>query len=242
MGPKARASQRLRGKRLRSLPATVPEENDVTVALLTGGRPALLARTLGALERSLGVRLSKWAAVALINGGDNESLQVLRRHPWIKPEPRPGKVRPIGSALSSLMELAVGTERSYVLHLEDDWDCSDSGDWLDRGAHILATDAGVGQVRLRSAREKVMKVSMRTGARIRWASAPDHRRSSNAHLTFNPNLMRTQDVSRIYPVAGELDAQAKFAALDLDVVQLLPGAFRHMGDTDSLRLALRRGH
>ena len=236
MGSPASASKTLRRKR-KPLPTTVPVVDDVVVAVLTGGRPRLLRRTLSGLRDA---RVDKWDVVALVNGGDAPTLEVLKAFPWVRVEARPGPIRPIGPAVSELMELAQATGRRYTLHLEDDWSCTGSPDWIDRAAYALQDDR-VGQVRLRSAKEKVMSVNMATGRRIRWAWAPDHAYSENAHLTFNPNLMRTADLKHVYPCRGEREAQEKFERLHRCVVQLIPGAFRHLGE-DSLRRRLGRGH
>lgn len=206
--------------------------NDVLVAILTGGRPQLLARTLRALASC-----GSWNAVALVNGGDRPTLDVLGHHPWISVENRPGKIRKIGPAVSELLEIAVQAGPSYILHLEDDWACrEDATRWLGDAIAFLG-DAGVGQVRLRRASEKVLRTSMITGAKIRWRHIRGHMRSPNAHLTFNANLMRAGDVSQVYPCDDEPHAQLRFAALDLDVVQHVPGAFAHIGH-ESLRRTL----
>lgn len=215
--------------------------DDLVVTVLTGGRPALLRRTLDALEAQAGPRLGRWAVIALANGGDPPTLAELGRRAWIRVEDRPGPIRPIGSALSELVGLATASGRRFALHLEDDWACGlpPSG-WLDPAAHALS-DPNVGQVRLRLEREKVLAVHMATGRRIRWTQAADHKRG-NAHYTFNPTLVRTEDLSKIFPCSGEREAQAKFLALGLEVVQLIPGAFRHLGDDASLRRRLGRDH
>lgn len=223
------------------MPATLPVVDDVVVVILTGRRPGVLAQTLQSLQGAAGGRLDKWDVVALVNGADEPTLAQLRRHPWIRVEPRPGNVRPTGPAISELMEFAQASGRRYTLHLEDDWRCMHpASTWLDRAAFALSRP-NVGQVRLRSEREKVMNINMATGRRIRWSRADDHAYSENAHLTFNPNLMLTADLEHIYPCRGELDAQANFERRHLGVVQLVPGAFRHLG-IDSLRRSLRRGH
>lgn len=236
MGKAARAP-----KALRPFPKTVPECDDVVVAILTGGRPSLLASTLRDLEAYAGNRVNRWLGVALVNGGDEASRGVLASHTWIRVESRPGELRKIGPAASELMELAAQSGPRFVLHLEDDWGCRSAPEtWLDRAAFALQ-DLQVGQVRLRLAAEKVMRVSMSTGSRIHWLKARDHERSRNAHLTFNPNLMRAADCVRVYPCSDEPDAQLRFATLGLDVVQLVPGAFSHLGDTMSLRESIRDG-
>ena len=231
-----------RSQRRSRLPPRLPRVDDVVVAILTGGRPQLLAQTLGALQRTAGARLPRWDAIALVNGADAKTLEVLKSHPWIQVEKRRGRMRKIGPSVSDLMAVVAASDRRYVLHLEDDWGCMHTpARWLDPAVHVLEENR-VGQVRIRSAREKTMRVSMVSGARIRWDVASDHERSANAHMTFNPNVMRVRDLRRVYPCRDEPHAQQKYAALGLDVVQLLPGSFQHLGAQRSLRRQLGGRH
>jgi hypothetical protein len=233
MGPSAR--QKTKKATLRPFPSSLPRCDDFVVAVLTGGRPTLLSQTLVSFEKQMRRRMASCTGVVLVNGGDSGSRKVLENHPWLRVENRPGEMRKIGPAVSELMEIVVSLGKRYILHLEDDWACRmPAPQWLDQAAHALE-DGRVGQVRMRLEQEKVMRVSMATGTRIRWQIGRDHHRSPNAHLTFNPNLMRTEDVRRVYPCEDEPDAQLRFGRLALDVVQLVPGAFAHIGDTMSLR-------
>lgn len=248
MGTTTRAKKKI-GRKRPSFPSDIPQTDDVAVAVLTGGRPHLLKRTLDSLAVTTMDRIRRWHIIVLVNGADEDSLRTVREFSnqgpktWVRMEARPGRVRPIGDAISDLMNLVQISGRRYTLHLEDDWACMyPPQTWLDRGAYALESDSSVGQVRLRWSREKVMSINMATGRRIRWAWAEDHAHSPNAHLTFNPNLMRTEDLEHIYPCGGELEAQSKFEALHRTVVQILPGAFRHLGDDASLRRRLGRGH
>jgi hypothetical protein len=229
-------------KRIGAFPPVVPEVDDLAVGVLTGARPGLLARTLDSLAHHAGARLGKWRVLAFVNGADDATLAILRARPWVEAMPSPGEILPIGPAVSALM-LAIGaTGRSFVLHLEDDWCCVNSPRmWLDRAVHALQ-EPSVGQVRLRLASEKVMRTNMRTGAAIRWEQASTHHRSSNAHFTFNPHLVRAGLIGHVYPCSGELDAQRRFAELGQAVVQILPGSFSHAGGGDSLRQSRGLGH
>lgn len=246
---RARTSKKalITGRKRKALPTDLPVVDDLTVAILTGGRPELLTKTLESLVACGGARLRKWSIVALVNGADEASIRLLHGHfkglPGLVVNAVPGAIRKIGPALSELMQIAQAVGRRFTLHLEDDWRCWCSPNiWLDRAAYVLDHDRNVGQVRLRSEREKVMSINMATGRRIRWSYASDHAYSPNAHLTFNPNLMRTEDLDKIYPCEGEIDAQAKFETLpNRSVVQILPGAFQHLG-AHSLRRSLGRGH
>lgn len=216
--------------------------DDVVVAVLTGARPDLLRQTLDTLAIHAGGRIHRWNVICLVNGSDAATLDIVSARSWVKPILSPAPIRPIGEAVSLLAEHVRAAGRRYVLHLEDDWICGHPPEsWLDRAAHVLQ-DAKVGQVRLRLAREKVMRTNMRTGAAIRWQCASDHCISPNAHFTFNPHLMRTDDLGRIYPCGGEVDAQRRFADTGMSVVQLVPGAFRHAGENASLRQKLGRDH
>lgn len=230
------------GKKIEGFPGAVPAVDDLVVTVLTGGRPILLEQTLDALERHAGPRLRRWTVLALVNGADAPTMAVLTQRPWVTSRPVEGPIRPIGAALSDLMGMARHAGRAFLLHLEDDWSCSHAPErWLDRGAYALGNPR-VGQVRLRSSADQVSRTNMCTGAAIRWSFAPDHLRSSNAHFTFNPHLVRCESIPKIYPCDGELDAQRKFAQTHLDVVQILPGSFSHVGGQSSLRENLGRGH
>ena len=110
-------------------------------------------------------------------------------------------------------------------------------DALVRGAAFLR-DPGVGQVRLRHRSEPCLAKHMISGRTIEWSQRDDHRRGC-AHFTFNPSLISRDVADGVFPAADERDAQRRFLATGLDVVQLEPGAFAHIGDR-SRRLQLGR--
>ena len=152
-----------------------------------------------------------------------------------------GPVAPIGPSMSRLADAAARSGRRWWLHLEDDWRAVDDPGWLDRARAILATRREISQVRLRRSAEPVLPRHMVTGRPLVWRRHPGHVTSPDAHLTFNPSLVRTADIPTGWPCTGEADAQRRWhTAGRRAVAQLTPGVFAHIGHADSLRQ--RTGH
>jgi hypothetical protein len=123
----------------------------------------------------------------------------------------------------------------YVLHLEDDWlTRSREMSWLTRAHRILEERSDVGQVRLRHIGERVLRHHMLTGKVIDWQEDRGYRFAAAAHFTFNPNLLRAKDVSRIYPCDSEAHAQKNYMRTAYGSAQLVPGVFCHLGHGHSL--------
>lgn len=219
-----------------------PEEvdaSDVTVTLLTGSRPDLLAATIqSVLTHAPGLLESAHVAV-LHNGADTPTADVLDQWSFIDTrvpvEPR----LDIGAAASALLGNTAG--RPYSLHLEDDWGLSTlAPGWLDRARTVLSTDAQVGQVRLRHRGDPVLATHMVTHRSIRWREhhVPGHL-VGLAHYTLNPSLMRSGDTPKVWPADDEQGAARRFLATRLLTAQAVPGVFRHLGDRASLRRGQR---
>lgn len=224
----------------------------IVMAMLCGGRPALLSRTLASLRQCVQQDPVRIVGVAMLNSHDPESEEILIDSGFfgkIYLAKNGGKVVPIGPAVTGLMmrsaELAGQFDIQNVMHLEDDWQCC-SMKWVQDAACYL-NDPAVGQVRLRLASETVMTNNCISGRRIKWIPEHQHQISSNAHYTFNPNMIRAKDIPRFFgsddaPIAGERGAQLGFESCGLSVVQVHPGAFMHIGSDASLRGKLGRGH
>lgn len=211
---------------------------DTVITVLTGKRPAYLQATLSSLQQNFNASASGVGTViALVNGGDAPSVEVLRAFPWIdvvKTTPGP-KLLPIGPATSMLHKLALASGYPLWLHLEDDWRCTSSTGWLEQARAILDKSKRIGQVRLRRSTEKVLKHHMIKRTPIVWRPGSDAGHVvADAHYTFNPSLVRTTAVAKLFPCADEPDAMRKFVGTKLLVAQALPGAFVHIG-ADSLR-------
>lgn len=212
-------------------------DDDVFVTVLTGKRPELLKQLIRSLPDGL---LS--SAVALHAGGDEETRRVLgntldRGGSLIEHEPdSDGKLRSIGENVSELAQVAAGSGRKYWLHLEDDWQLATlRDDWLETAKRALEDDA-VAQVRLRHIGDPTLKRHMVTGQPIRWRDTQAGWLLASAHWTFNPSLIRTADIAKVFPVADESDAQHRAVDAGLTTVaQLYPGAFWHTGESASLR-------
>lgn len=223
---------------------------DLAITILTGGRPRLFKRTVDHLKKNaLGV-LQDAHVVMLVNGADDMTMRIARATPHVDDlivsEAKP--LLTIGAAVSRLME-AVPPSVRYVLHLEDDWECVRPG-WFERARWLLDRHPKIGQVRMRlhvSAAvptQAVSRYNMVTKRLIKWE---DHRtslgwtfREGDGHFTFNPALVRREILPVVYPCDGELDAAQKFYRTRLRTAQLMPGYFRHIGGSDSLRERLGR--
>lgn len=217
--------------------------SSLVITVLTGRRPRLLSRTLRTIERQCEPLLSKSRVVALINGADEASVDIVRRTPWIDENlVHEGPLLPIGGAVSRLWQAADLGRSSYLMHLEDDWECS--REWYEPALAILRSNDAIGQVRIRrhvpqsAVGHAVMRYHMVTGRPLQW----EERRAgevrylmSRAHFTFNPALVTTTVASGLIPCESELDAARKFHATGLRVAQSLPGSFVHIGGGHSLR-------
>lgn len=202
------------------------------VTILTGRRPHLLQRTLETtMTRAWFSHASRM--VAFVNGNDLATQKVV--DDWIYRSDYSTKYLTIGEATSACARIALSPSYDYWLHLEDDWECINSEvRWLEESIALLGSGK-VDQIRLRDASEKVLTKHMVTGAPIRWKKEGNFD-IGEAHLTFNPFLMRVSDIGDAFPCEGERDAQRKWLAAGHKMVaQHHPGLFRHIGGGESLR-------
>lgn len=213
--------------------------DDLAISVLTGNRPHYLRVTLDSLQEHAGPILRRAHVVVMVNGPDARTMDYVATLPWVNELVVTGKdgVRPIGAAVSECRRRAALAGRPYYMHLEDDWRCVGSG-WLTSAIKILRAHRKVGQVRLRHVAERVSRSNLVTHRLIKW-----HRRGSYrlgpAHYTFNPSVVRMRDARKVFPCGHEVHAMKRFQRLGLDVAQLVPGAFRHIG-ANSLRASLGR--
>jgi hypothetical protein len=200
--------------------------NNICITLLTGARPDLLKETLINLPTFLFKNM-----FALLNGNDKESRFILQSYciPFISTS----EIKSIGDNISFLTKEVKNKNKKYWLHIEDDWKFIYSENWLQKAKLALQESY---QVRLRHISEKVLHKHMITGQIIEWQDLPNFT-LGKAHLTFNPFLMKTQEINKIFPCIGEKDAQRNALKNNLQIVsQLKPGNFYHIGDDNSLRL------
>lgn len=227
--------------------AVAPGSHDgahaVAITILTGGRPHLLRRTLDSLQHCAPGLIEQHPLFVMINGGDAETHAVVAQLPFVhRCLVHETGILPIGVAVSALAAEAAALDGAqYILHLEDDWETHavEQG-WLHRARQVLDAHPHIGQVRLRHRGEPVLHQHMLTRRPIVWTQRNGFMSAPSAHYTFNPSLIRTVDVPRIFPSASEVEAQARFLSTRMAVAQLLPGVFRHIGAEDSLRLRLKR--
>ena len=212
--------------------------NGLGISLLTGGRPSLFASTIESLVRVASDVLANAYVVALVNGDDPQTQALVDRLSFVDRCIRaPGELQPIGPATSRLMQaLCSRDEIQYVLHIEDDWKTNGNDSrWLDDARSILDTVDNVGQVRLRLRSERVLPYHMVSKIPIVWKPRDGYDLSESAHFTFNPSLMRREDVLRVYPCEDETEAQVNFLRTGYGTAQLTPGVFCHLGGGQSLR-------
>ena len=226
----------------------------LAITILTGNRPALLKRTLLSIEERCPTLVAESHAVVLVNGADPQTLKIVERTKWLKDvhvrQNEGQEIAPIGTAISELMA-RVPEHVEHVLHLEDDWEfLGTSNAFYERAKWILRRHPEVGQVRLRRhvsqsvVGQRTSRYHMVTKRLIHWrtnrASLGFDYEIGDAHLTFNPTLVRRPMLDTLFPCEGERDAASKFLSTRSMVAQLLPGEFRHIGDKDSLRERLGR--
>lgn len=215
------------------------DASDTVVTVLTGRRPSLLEGMLASTRDHHPGLLDTAHVEVLVNGGDTETRHVVERHADAVDRVQATEdLEPIGSAMSLLAERAVASGRRFWIHLEDDWEALPAdGAWLDVARAVLDGDEHVGQVRLRRDDNRVLSRHMVTGRPLRWEDRAGWRRTGDAHLTFNPSLLRTSDIGRAWPCDSERHAQARWHDSGPRAVgQLMPGVWTHAGEGRSLRL------
>lgn len=200
----------------------------LTIAVLTGRRPALLKQTLEAFERHHPDVWHDATRVVVHNTGDVETAEVLDGYEWDARRVLDGELRSIAQASLHLIELAAQADQRYVLRLEDDWEALPVP-FYDDAVRLL--DEIGGQVRLRAYDERVLAQHRITKQRIVWTTRADgHRVTRSAHYTHNPSLMRTWDLVAMSGYDDEIDAARRFLDAGHATSQHVPGAFRHLGD------------
>lgn len=205
-------------------------QGGLTVAVLTGLRPALLAKTLAAMSEHQPEVWHESVRVVFHNSGDSETSEVLDQYRWDERRTHTGDLFGIGAASAHLVELAGMVDQRYVLRLEDDW-LADRTPFVEDSVALLES---VGQVRLRKASEPVMTKHRITNQPVRWTVAPSgHRVTKRVHYTHNPSLMRTWDLVAMGAYKNEMEAAARFDASGWAVAQHMPGVFSHLGDRDA---------
>ena len=201
------------------------DASDTTLAILTGRRPHLLKRTLDALPSWL------WTSahtVVMHNSGDSETAEVLNDYEIYLRYTCLDGLWPIGQASSHLFKLAQAEQRSFTLHVQDDWLCHDqSQEWLLTALRVLDGRPEVKQVRLRRVSERVSINHLVDGKQVVWNQADGYRWSRRAYFTLNPTLMRTEDL--LTDIEGERDGMRQFLLAGHHIAQLTPGVFAHIG-------------
>lgn len=205
--------------------------SDVVVTVLATARPDHLDRTLSSFADAVDMKTLE--VIALNNGNNPDVGNVFENHgitPMIT-----DTVLPIGEATSRLALAAAESSRGYWLHLEDDWSVTTlDPHWLTFAVEILALESRVRQVRMRHIAERTLPRHMVTGYPLNWQLlSAGFLMSNDAHWTFNPALVRVEDIETVFPCVTEKDAQRRYTPCP--VAQLMPGAFVHLGEDVSMR-------
>jgi hypothetical protein len=194
----------------------------LTIAVLTGRRPELLAQTLASFVEH---HRDIWEAATRTvfhNTGDEPTSQVIDAYTWHDRETHAGPLLSIGQASQRLGAQVADAGTDYVLRLEDDWEAK-PGDWWDDAVDLLGRVDQVRLLRGRSSRR--CKVCRST---IVWRSTKrGHKVTRDAHYTHTPSLMRTGQFLKLFPYRDEPDAMRRFHGHP--VAHLQPGVFDHLG-------------
>ena len=203
---------------------------NLTIAVLTGRRPALLERTLTAFTDHHPEVWGSAVRCVMHNTGDDATRQVLDRYDWDLRHTTNGRLLPIGEASQILGQQVEEAGTEFVMRLEDDWEAHPV-DWWEDAVQLLDT---AGQVRLRRHDEKVMGRCAVCRNQMLWVEQDGHRVTKDAHYTHNPSLMRTELFLTLFPYRDERDAGRKFHGQP--AAQHVPGVFSHLGgDGKSLK-------
>lgn len=198
----------------------------LTIGVLTGMRPDLLAQTLEAFSSRQPDLWQSAIKVVVHNTGDRPTREVLDEYEWDDRLTLHGELRSIAEASEQLLAVADDAGQEYFLRLEDDWEATSAAWWND--AVELLKKAG--QVRLRRSDEKVLATHRVTKQQIIWKQQPSgHLWSRSAHYTHNPSLMRTADAVSLSGYSDEIDAARRYLEAGWATAQLVPGVFRHLG-------------
>lgn len=198
----------------------------LTIGVLTGLRPELLAATLEAFSSKQPDLWQEATRVVVHNTGDRATQEVLDEFDWDDRLTLHGELRSIAEASQHLLALADDAGEEYFLRLEDDWEATGAA-WWDDAVDLLKTS---GQVRLRRSDEKVLADHRITKKPIVWkVQQGGHLWSRSAHYTHNPSLMRTDDAVSLSGYADEIDAARRYLDAGWASSQLVPGVFRHLG-------------
>jgi hypothetical protein len=203
-----------------------PDVSDVFITMLSGTRPHLLEKTLSHLPVYL---LNSMCGLA--NGEDQETIDVYRSF-GIEPLVTESLLD-IGNATSYLASIAEHSGKTYWLAFQDDWQfITLDTNWLQRAKKALRSTY---QVRLRHYSDPVLTTHQYSKKPIKLKYTK-YGSWGVMHWTFNPALMRCEDIKHIFPAESEKDAQKIAHKANKDLVhQLYPGCFLHLGWDDSLK-------
>jgi hypothetical protein len=193
----------------------------LTIAVLTGRRPDLLAKTLDTFTTHHPDIWESASRTVFHNSGDPATAEVLDRYRWQDRQTHHGELLGIGQASNRLSEQALDTGADYILRLEDDW-LADPVDWLNDAVDLADR---FGQVRLRRLSETRATRCLICRKPIRWVQDGGHLATADAHYTYNPTLMSRDQFAAVLPHKDERDDRRRFHGRP--IAQHVPGVFAH---------------
>lgn len=241
VGQECREEVEDKARKLRPLlsdrPKTIVGNTDTVVTILTGGRPDLLRQTIKSTIESLPGFLENSHVIALINGNDEATQDVIGAFSQLIDEVRTTEeMLPTTKALDMLAEYALESSRNFWLHLEDDWEASPCNGWLVKAQDILNHNPRVGQVKLRQFNEVILATHVLTRRKLLWQyKDQDWRLCPDIHWTNNPSLMRVKDIPKMMGGDDEPNTARIWRGNGFKAgAQLIPGVWRHIGQFRSV--------
>lgn len=208
------------------------DASDVTVSILTGMRPELLEQTIISTREVCPGFLETAFVQVHWNTGDEATGRVLADHWDVLDEVDVTEsLWNISASTNSLADRALASERTYWMMLQDDFGAlPGGGPWLDEARAFL--DAGVAKVLLRRASDRVSNTHYYTGEKMPSRSLGAHRLYDFYHFTYNPALLRTEDLVHAFPTTGEGGSITKWheSRFPRDTIQMRPGVWTHLGN------------
>ena len=204
----------------------------IAVTMITCKRPYYLERTLSSfIEKNHNILGCLKIIILIQDDHDGRSGQVVYRYRnhICKAFFRKENLG-VSGAFSTVMDYAIKENLPYILHLEDDFISEAPLDeYLADILDVFESCPRIGQVRLRSIKDKVSLGNMVTNRKIFYRPQQGRVVIGNAHFTYNPSLIRSTILNEILPVRSELEAMAKYEEMGLEAGQLVADCFVHIG-------------
>ncbi|EKX52861.1 hypothetical protein GUITHDRAFT_133284 [Guillardia theta CCMP2712] len=229
-------------------------QEKVTVTITSCGRPALLAETIRSF---LAANTHPIEEVLVIEDSGNATLCRQLQATYMS-NLEAGEEEPSGppfrilcnkervGQVVSLDRVTQHVRTDFVFHLEDDWTCDGTGNFIQDSLEILRDNPNCFQVHLRHRKSMTHPVHPQLFLTSR-SSIPYRRLVYGWYagdglywhgLSFGPGLRRKSHMLLLSPfesLGSELQAQAAFYSHGLWAAALEEGVMEHTGDSDSKR-------